>query len=282
MPSLGPFHPIIIHFVIGLLVIGVLARVTSLLPVGERGRFLGPMAVTLILLGTVAAVVAVYSGHEAHEVVEQIPGVGRAVGAHEEWGENTRDVFLVVAALELVALVLASRKEGLTRGLRMASAVVGLGGLYALYQAGDRGGDLVYSYVGGPGLRTGDTTDMRRLLVSGLFVQARADRKAGNLAGAASLTDQLVQLMPGDTSVRLLAIQSMIHDRKNPQGALAALDSMQVPATDRRLRFRTGFLRIQAFEAAGMKDSAAAAVQTMQKEFPNVPRIGEMLKRMEH
>lgn len=282
MPSLGPYHPIIVHFVIGLLVVGVAARVASLLPLGERGRFLGPMAVSLILLGTVAAVLAAYSGHQAHELVERIPGVGRAVGAHEEWGEDTRDLFLVVSAIELVALVIASRKAGWTRALHIASAVVGLGGMYALYQAGDRGGDLVYSYAAGPGLRTGDTTDMRRLLVSGLFVEARAKREAGNASSAAALTDQLVQMMPGDTAATLLGIQSMIQDRKDPQAALAALDSMHVPATNRRLRFQTGLLRVEAFTAAGMKDSADAEVTALQKEFPRFTRLREMIRRTEH
>lgn len=282
MPSLGPYHPIIVHFVIGLLIVGVAARVLSLLPLGDRGRFLGPMAVSLILMGTVAAVLAAYSGHEAHEVVEQIPGVGRAVNAHEEWGENTRDIFLVVSAIELVALALASRKAGWARALYAASAVVGLGGVYALYQAGERGGDLVYSYAGGPGLRTGDTTDMRRLLISGLFVQARSDREHGNASAAATLTDQLVQMMPGDTAAKLLGIRSMITDRKDPRGALASLDSMHVPATNQRLRFQTGMLRIQAFVAAGMKDSADAEAAALQKEFPRFTRLPEMIQRMEH
>ena len=49
MPDIGVYHPQIVHFVIGFLCLGVVARVLSLLPLGERFRFLGPMAATLLM-----------------------------------------------------------------------------------------------------------------------------------------------------------------------------------------------------------------------------------------
>lgn len=129
MPNIGAFHPQIVHFVIALLFVGVALRLVSLT---GWFKFSGPAAATLILIGTIAAVAAVQSGAEAHGVVERIPGAGAAVQAHEEWGQRTRDIFLAVAALELIGLAFAAFGSKRTKVVLMASALVGLGGLYAV------------------------------------------------------------------------------------------------------------------------------------------------------
>ncbi len=63
-------------------------------------------SLTLLLLGTGAAVIAVQSGGDAHGPVERVPGARDMVEEHEEWGERTRNVFFLVVALELLALIL--------------------------------------------------------------------------------------------------------------------------------------------------------------------------------
>src|SRR6185437_12759506 len=209
VPDIGSLHPQIVHFVVALLIMGVIARIVTLFPLGPRWSFANGMAATLLLLGTAAAVVAVQSGLDAHEKVESIPGVRQAVNVHEDYGEDTRDIFLVVSALEIALLALAARKPGLTKGLRGLSALVGVIGCVYLYEAGDHGGDLVYSYGGGVGVRSGDTADVRRLLVAGLYDNAQLARRSGQREAAAQLTDQLQTLMPADTSARLLRITSM-------------------------------------------------------------------------
>jgi len=264
---LAYFHPIIVHFVIALLFVGVGFRVASLT---GKFQFTDLGALTLILLGTAAAVLAVRSGHDAHGAVERIPGVRDAVGAHEDWGERARNAFLVVSLIEIVAFGLM--KSRFHRPLLFLSAVAGLGGCAVLYIAGDRGGDLVYSYAGGPGLRTGDTTDVSRLLMAGMYNQAMVDRRSGRSADAALLIDDLAKRFPQDTTVRLLAIESLITDRKDPKAALVALNAIVPPPGDagRFLRLRTGLLRADAFRAAGMADSAKAVTDSLSKEFPMI------------
>ena len=281
MPDLGSLHPEVVHFVIALLIVGVLARIVSLTPLGRRFAFVGPMAATLIFLGTGASVVAVQSGLEAHERVESVPGIRAAVNVHEEYGEDTRDIFLVVSLLEIGILAFAARTPVVAKGLRVASALVGIGGLVLLYETGYHGGNLVYGYAGGVGIRSGDTTDVRRLLVAGLYNNAQLDRRAGQHAAAADLVDQLQRMMPGDTGVRLLHIQSLVRDRKDPQQALAALDSISVPAGNRRLYFQKAMLQAEALDSAGMRDSARAVLTALKKEIPQASRtIDNMLKRM--
>lgn len=267
---------------IALLIVGVLARIVSLFPLGRRVLFVGAMASTLIFLGTAASVVAVRSGLEAHELAESVPGVRQAVTVHEEYGEKTRNIFLVVSLIEVGILVFATRKPALTRGLRGLSALVGLGGLFLLYETGDHGGDLVYSYAGGVGVRSGDSADVRRLLVAGLYSNAELDRKSGRPEVAAERMDELQRMMPGDTGVRLLRIQSVLRDRKEPRQALAALDSLVVPPESRRLYFQKTMLQAEALDQAGMRDSARALLTALKKEAPQASRrVDAMLEKMQ-
>ena len=273
--SLAALHPQVVHFVIALLFVGVLARWVSMT---SRAQFTGPAAAALLLVGTGAAVLAVQSGTAAHGPVERVPGARAAVQQHEEWGERTRNIFLVVAALEIAALVPAVSRW--RKGVLAASALVGLGGAASLYEAADLGGDLVYAYAGGVGIRSGDPADVGRLLVAGLYHQAMLERKAGKPADAAQLIGQLAQRYPDDTSVRLLVVESLLVDRHDGKAALAALQWFPAAPDSRFLRFRVGLLRADALAATGMADSAKAVLRAMAGAFANNRAIEERLTKL--
>src|SRR5439155_1681626 len=145
----------------------------------------------------------------------------------------------------------------------------GLGGTVSLYQAADRGGDLVYAYAGGVGIRSGDPADVDRLLVAGLYHEAMLERKQGKPGEAAQLIGQLAQRYPEDTAVRLLAVESLIVDKQDGKAALTALKQFAPGSDSRFLRFRVGLLRADAFAAAGMPDSARIVLRAMAAEFAN-------------
>lgn len=277
--SLASLHPQVVHFVIALLFAGVLLRCVSLT---GRWAFTDHAAAAALLAGTVAAVLAVQSGTAAHGPVERIPGARAAVEDHQEWGETTRDVFLGVAVLEIAALALAHTTHARLRKIALAaSAVAGLGGGYALYGTAERGGTLVYGYAGGVGTRSGDPADVGRLLVAGLYQQAMLDRAQESSADAAALIDQLARRYPEDTAVRLLAIESLIVDRKDGKGALAALDRFPPPPAGRFVRFRLGLLRADACVAAGLPDSAKRVLETMAREFGDNRTIAGRLAKLQ-
>jgi len=280
MPSLASWHPQVVHFAVALLLVGVLFRWLSL---SGRAAFTGPAAALLLLAGTAAAVIAVQSGTDAHGPVERVPGARQAVIEHEEWGERARNIFLVVAALEIAALALARRSARVTKGLTVASALVGLAGGVSIYEAAEHGGELVYSYAGGVGIRSGDTTDVSRLLLAGLYHSAQQARARHDSASAAELFAEIARRFPDDTTARFLAIESLVHDRNDGKAALAALAALarlSLPPGDQRLRLRYDFLKADAFLAAGQPDSARATLDQLARDFPVNARIKDRLAQI--
>jgi uncharacterized membrane protein len=272
MPNIAQFHPQIVHFVVALLFVGVAFRIVSLT---GRLTFTNYAATTLLLIGAVAAVFAVQSGTDAHGAVERIPGTRDLVIEHEEQGKTTRNIFLAVAAIELVALGLA--RTGTTarhvRYAHWASAIVGVVGGTQLYEAAEHGGRLVYSYAGGPGLRTGDPKDVERLLLAGLYNQSRLDRKAGRLAESGTLVNEMAKRFPGDTTIRFLRVESLLLDSKNYPAALVAVDSISVALSDARWRSRQASLKADIYLALGKRDSARAALAPVIAAFPQNARL---------
>jgi uncharacterized membrane protein len=274
MPSLAEFHPQVVHFAIALLVTGLVFRWISLT---GRALFTGPAAAVLLLAGTLAAVVAVKSGDDAHGPAERVPGARAAVIEHEEWGERTRNLFFFVAAFEIGALLVRRRSTRVAKGLTVASALVGLIGGWMLYEAAEHGGELVYAYAGGVGIRSGDTADVTRLYVAGLYHSAQQARAQHDSGRAAELFATLGRQLPGDTTARFLAIESMIRDRRDGRGALAELGRTGVPADNQRWRLRHGFLKTDAFLLLGQSDSARATLEQLAQDFPAAQRVKDRL-----
>jgi hypothetical protein len=149
--------------------------------------------------------------------------------------------------------------------------------LFCLYEASEHGGELVYSYAGGPGLRTGDPADVARLLVAGAYNQAQVDRKGGRTAEAGALIAAVAARFPSDPHVQVMAAESALLDRKQPDGALEILGRTAVPQADTRLRVRHGLLTADAQEAAGRPGDARATLQQLASAFPENGRIKQRL-----
>lgn len=265
MPSLAALHPQVVHFVVALIVVGVLCRLASL---WLKATWLSPAALTLIALGTLASLVAVRSGVDAHGPVEQVPGVRDAVVEHETWGERARNAFLVLLALEAVAATLATRQTSAARPAAIAAAVVGVLAIGVVYRVGDLGGRLVYEYAGGVGLRSGDPAAVNRLYIAGAYQQARQDRQAGRLTDAAALMAAVAARFPDHLELQLSQVESILTDRQSPGDAIARLDAIRIATDDTRMRVRAGVLRAQALTAAGDVNAARQVLQTLKSEFP--------------
>jgi uncharacterized membrane protein len=275
MPSLASMHPVIVHFAIALAVAGVVLRLLSL---SGRLAWAGPAAAALLLSVALVFVAASRSGHAAHGPVERVPGAAAAVSEHEEWGDRTYRAFVVVGLLELLALALRAR--GRAKPVLVLSALVGVGGLYLLYEAGRRGGELVYSYAGGVGIRTGAPEDVGRLLLAGLYQQAQLDRKTQHPEDAAALMELMARRFPADPNVQLAAAESLLLDRKDAAAAVVAIERINVPPDDRRLRFRRGFLLADALESQGNKGAALTTLEQLLAEMPQNQRLKSRIEQL--
>ena len=210
---------------------------------------------------------------DAHRPAERVPGARQAVIEHEEWGERSRNLFLLIAGVEVLGLAFASRR----RVFHITSAALGACGLFAIYETAEHGGDLVYSYAGGVGLRTGETEDVGRLLRAGLYHQAMVDRREGRGEAAARLFAEMKQRWPADAEVQMLAAESRLRDARDAAGALADIDSMLPAVQDARIKRNATLVRAYAFLALGQKDSARAIVEKLAADNPTDARYRALL-----
>lgn len=269
MPNIASFHPQIVHFIVVLGFVGVGLRLLSL---AVKIEWIKPAATVALLAAAVCGVLAARSGDEAHPPAERIPGARTAVQDHEELGERARNVFLLVAGFEIIALAMR-KKEKVRRMALVGSALTGVVAAYFLFEAAEHGGEVVYGYAGGVGTRSGDPADVKHLLVAGLYQAARTDREAGDTASAARLTEELARQMPDDFGVQLLAARSVLIDRHDPTGAMAALNAISVPADNARMALQAGLLRSDIYVAMSQPDSARAVLQQLTQQFPDNPMV---------
>ena len=261
MPNIGYMHPYVVHIVVGFVIAGCVLRIISL---AGTWNWMNQAAATALILGAVASVVAVRSGTDAHGPAERVPGARAAVIEHEEWGERARNLFLLIAAVEVVGLAVPSRR----RWFNFASAALGACGLFVIYETAEHGGDLVYAYAGGVGLRTGEPEDVGNLLRAGLYHQAMLDRREHRADGAGRLFAEMKERWPADEEVQVLAADSRLRDKKDPTAALADIDAALGSIQDARIKRNGTLVRAYAFLALGQRDSARAVVERLAAENP--------------
>lgn len=274
---MGVYHPQVVHFAVALVFAGVGFRMLSL---SRRLPFANPAATTLILVGTVACFAATYTGEAAHGPVERIPGVRPAVVEHEEWGERTRNVFLIVSVLEVAALALYWQTNRRALPVAAAAAIAGVVGLGMMYETAEHGGKIVYGYGGGPGIRSGDPEDVNHLFVTGLYQQALQDRQSGRADDAMRLIELAATRFPNDLDLQLLGAEWTTDVKRDPGASIAWLDRLQIPQDNTRARTRAGVARANALAAQGNRDGARGVLQTLASEFPNNAQIKRRLDEL--
>lgn len=277
MPNIAALHPQVVHFVVALVVVGVLFRALSL---AVKAAWLSPAAVALVALGAAASVVAVRSGIDAHGPVERVPGARPAVVEHEEWGERARNAVLLLLVIEAVAAALTARNVSKARAAQVAAAIVGVVTVGVLFRAGDLGGDLVYGYAGGVGIRSGDPADVNRTLIAAAHHQANLDRQSGRPQDAAALMDMVADRFPEQLELQIARAEAILSDRKDPASSLTKLDTLQLPTSDTRLRVRAGVARSRALAARGDVSAATQVLETLRTEFPTNGQVQRALAEL--
>jgi uncharacterized membrane protein len=132
-------HPMIVHFPIALIIVGFVADFAGLF--FRKERCLTTMGFYLMILGTLAAIVAVATGYFFTGEMEGEPGIVR--DTHEMWAFTTL-VTVIVSLIFRIWIVIRKKEESPLKFISL--------GLYFLAFAfvsitGYIGGDLVMTYL---------------------------------------------------------------------------------------------------------------------------------------
>ncbi|MHB1097133.1 MAG: DUF2231 domain-containing protein [Gemmatimonadaceae bacterium] len=138
-----PMHPIVVHFPIVLSILLPIVALVSLYAIkgGARPRRAWGVAVAVAAALTLSSWVAVETGEQQEERVEEVVGEAR-LDTHANAGETL--LFTSVGVLAVLALGLMPGDKG--RVARYAGAVGTLAVAGMAFRVGMTGGDLVYKY----------------------------------------------------------------------------------------------------------------------------------------
>ncbi len=150
MPDLTHLHPMIVHFPIALLIIGFLVDAVSMV---VKRDFLNKTGFILLLLGTLGAIAAYFSGASAAEGVIEAGSLKDAVEIHKSAAELTL-LIVIAAALFRTILVMARKYAGAYKWIAFA---VFFAGVLAVSRTGYYGGELVFKHAAGVTLEFGSS-----------------------------------------------------------------------------------------------------------------------------
>lgn len=149
MPPLPPFdgaHPLVVHFPIAILLTVPLFLVLGLVLPARTSQF-ATAALILMLVGTLGTVLAVRTGEASEENAERVPAAHDTLERHEELGERTRLVFIILTAI-FAAVVFGRRKlpSRIVPIVHFAFLLAYGGGLLVLAKTSHQGGLLVHHF----------------------------------------------------------------------------------------------------------------------------------------
>jgi uncharacterized membrane protein len=146
-------HPVVDHFTIGLLIVGVLIDLIA--SVAPTRTWLRYMALTLMILGAIAAGASYFTGDmEADRIFKAMSEPAKQIfGRHAKLGTYMAVVFGVLAVWRILI-------QGVTffagsRSIYLIFAVISAG---VLFYIGSLGGQMVYTYGVGTALMSSPAT----------------------------------------------------------------------------------------------------------------------------
>lgn len=138
-----PLHPAVVHFPIVLILLGTLASVVA---VFWRKSHVPVLAAALLALGALGAWVAVQTGESDGGLVESTaPAVEQLVENHENWATRTL-TFTIIAAFIAAGAASLFRFPRVARAVGVAAVLAAGVASWAVYETGHRGGALVYQH----------------------------------------------------------------------------------------------------------------------------------------
>lgn len=135
-------HPMIVHFPIALIIVGLVSEVAGLV---FRRSFFTDSAVYLVLLGTIGLVAAYITGNLAGGGVVEAGSLKAALEKHEDAALLTMILMIAFAAIRL----LVHYKKWFKGWVRYGMAALFVVGVLAIARTGFYGGELVFKHAAG-------------------------------------------------------------------------------------------------------------------------------------
>ena len=145
-------HPMIVHFPIALIIVGFLADLAGAI---WKKEFFSKVGFYLLILGTLGAVAAYFSGNLAGGGITEAGTLKQALETHEEAAELSLWLMIGVAVLR-IALTITKRYKG---GLQWVAVVLFFLGVLSIARTGYYGGELVFKHAAGVQFNIGANFD---------------------------------------------------------------------------------------------------------------------------
>lgn len=142
MFDLTTLHPLIIHFPIALLIVGLIADITGAI---LKKEFYSRVGFSLLVTGTLGAIAAYLTGNFASEGLIEAGSLKYALEEHESAATLTLWT-IVFVTLVRITLVVTKRYKGV---LQWISVFLFLLGALSIVRTGHLGGQLVYRHAAG-------------------------------------------------------------------------------------------------------------------------------------
>ena len=142
IPEWAPHvHPMLVHFPIALLIAAAGIDILGLLlKNNEKLRF---TAVALYVLGALGALASFFTGREAADAVLLPAAANPILTEHADWATGLVWFYGIYALLRITDLW---RNREPKAGLWWPLALLGAGGLFLVFQTGERGGQMVFEH----------------------------------------------------------------------------------------------------------------------------------------
>jgi len=142
LPVWAPnIHPMLIHFPIVLLIVGVLFEFLTI--IWPKKRWFHSSSLFFYVIGTVALIVVYFSGRQAVDTVKVADSIYPAISEHANLA--LRSIWFWIAFV-LVRFMLLFRQFDRKSWVLLGFFIVGIIGNYFVYKTAEHGAKLVYKY----------------------------------------------------------------------------------------------------------------------------------------
>jgi len=143
MDFLAPYHPLIVHTPVALIIVSVLFEIAGL---ATDSAWMRKTSNALLVLGVLGGIVAILSGEPASEIAEKRQGIPES---RIDWHGDAGKIATWLGGGAIVARVAAATIPGGRAAIAVVAFLLQLCSAMAVGVAGYRGGQLVFTHGAG-------------------------------------------------------------------------------------------------------------------------------------